>query len=162
MGRNRPGKFVFRRPEGDEVYDLESATLTVICHEEEHELLFQAQAVRGAVQAPPEAADHPLTPNAEVSVFVPTFDVDDLVGRRFSVLVGYDEDREDHVATVYYHGHQDLNDNAVEVLARNGKVFQVRWRATTGDVDRYDGSAPDNRILVEGWFTFRGVEDAED
>jgi hypothetical protein len=159
--RKQPGTFTFHRRDEDEVYRLEIATFRATRQHEGYELFFYAKAKKGAIQSSPATAEFPTTPNAEVFVFVADFDPKKLVGQRFTVPAGYAEDIEDHVATVYYYSHQDLNANKLEVLAREGKSFHVRWTATTGDVDHYDGSVPDNRVVIDGWFMFEGIKDAE-
>src|SRR5437667_441999 len=104
-----PGTLTFYHPDGDEVFALQSATLTVVRHPDEVELSFY---VRGEGQID---GRRQLT-NAEVSVFLPAFDPAALVGRRFEVTRSYDEEREDHVSCVYYFEHNDLNRNVVEVV----------------------------------------------
>jgi hypothetical protein len=143
------GTLVFRRPDGDEVFPLQSATLTVTRHEGEVELLLYVRAKR-------QPEGRRVIPNAEVSVFLPEFDPAGLVGRRFEVPRSYDEEREDHVSCVYYHEHQDLNRNVVEVLGREGGRFRIQWTGTT-ELDAYDGSGPASQVVIEGLFEFESA-----
>jgi hypothetical protein len=157
--RRQSGTMTFHRQAGDEVYRLKSAVLSVSRTKGGYELVFGVDAKKGAVKTTPDTAQSPKTPNAEVFVTVKHFDPEKLVGRKFSVPKAYDEEQEDHVATLCYYEHQDLNGNVVEILARDGEYYQVRWRATTCDVNYYDGSAPENRIEIEGWFKYEGIRE---
>jgi hypothetical protein len=145
-----PGSMTFFRGEDEEVYRLESATLTAIHRPEGYELIFYVIAERSTTGLR-------VKPNAEVSVFLKRFDPATLVGSRFEVPNSYDEELEDHVSCVYYHEHQDFNGIVVEILGKSGEKFHVRWSGVTNDVDRYDGSAPENRVVIEGMFEFQGV-----
>jgi hypothetical protein len=142
------GTLVFRSSDGDEVFPLRSAMLTVICHTTEVELLLYVQAER-------QAEGRRVLSNAEVSVFLPDFDPVGLVGRRFEVPRSYDEERDDHVSCVYYYEHQDLNRNVIEVLAREGGWFRIRWTGTT-ELDTYDGTEPESQVVIEGLFELVG------
>jgi hypothetical protein len=98
--------------------------------------------------------------SAEVSVFLPEFNPDALVGRRFEVPRSWDDEREDHVSCMYYFEHHDLNRNVVEILGREGGRFRVLWTATTDDAD--NGSEPECRVVIEAAFEFSvGDEEAE-
>jgi hypothetical protein len=140
------GTLIFHRPDGDEVFTLQAATLKAIRHTGEVELFFYVSG-EGKVDG-----RRTLT-NAEVSVFLPEFDPAALAGRRFEVPRSYDEEREDHVSCVYYFEHQDLNRNVVEVLSREGQRFWVRWTGTTDDVAPEDGD-PVCRVVIEAAFEF--------
>jgi hypothetical protein len=145
------GTLVFRHRTGDEVFPLESATVTVTRHETEFELLLYVRAER-------ESEGRRVLSNAEVSVFLPEFDPAALVGRRFEVPQSWDEEREDHVSCVYYYEHQDLNQNVIEVLGREGRRFRIRWTGTTDDLDRHDGSWPECQVVIEGLFKLVGAK----
>src|SRR5438094_610332 len=84
------GTLMFRRRTGDEVFPLQSATLKVIPHEGEFELLLYVRGER-------KARGRRVLTNAEVSVFVDEFNPAAFVGRRFEVPRSYDEDRKDYV-----------------------------------------------------------------
>jgi hypothetical protein len=142
-----PGTLTFHHPDGDEVFALQSATLTAIRHPGEVELSFY---VRGEGHF---GGRRQLT-NAEVSVFLPAFDPAGLVGRRFEVPWSYDEGREDHVSCVYYFEHNDFNRNVVEVVGREGSGYRVRWSGVMGSDE--GGS----RVAIDAVFAFsaRGAE----
>jgi hypothetical protein len=141
-----PGTLTFNRPDGEEVFVLDSATVKAIRHTGEVELFFY---VRGEGKVDGRRA---MT-NAELSVFLPKFDPAALVGLRFEVPRSWDEERDDHVSCVYYFEHQDLNRNVVEVLGQEGERLRIRWTGTT-DLDTYDGSEPESHVVIEGLFDF--------
>src|SRR5262245_58221432 len=145
-----PGTMIIRRRAGDEVFRPESASLTATYDAEAEgvALCFYVRAQMGAVTPLPDTADPTAQPNAEVSVYLDDFDPDALVGSRFEVPRSYDEAREDHVSCLYYYEHQDFNHIVVEVLGREGSGFRVWWSVTTRDVDHYDGSEPENRVVI--------------
>ena len=47
-----------------------------------------------------------------------------------------------------------MNDNKIEFLERSGGALKIRWIGTTTDVNYYDGSKPDTRVVIESWFAF--------
>jgi hypothetical protein len=147
-----PGSMTFFRGEDQEVYRLESAILSATHRQEGFELIFYVRAEQGTVGPR-------VQPNAEVSVFLKQFNPATLAGCRFEVPTSYDEELEDHVSCIYYHEHQDFDEIVVEVLAQRGTQFHIRWSGVTNDVDRYDGSAPENRVVIEGMFEYQGVEE---
>jgi hypothetical protein len=138
-----PGTLTFHHPDGDEVFALQSATLKTIRHPGEVELFLY---VRGAGQV---GGRRQLT-NAEVSVFLPEFDPATLAGRRFEVPRSYADEREDHVSSVYYFEHNDLNRNVVEVVGREGGGYRVRWSGVMGD----DGDEAVSRVVIDAVFAF--------
>ena len=108
-----------------------------------------------AIQTCPDTAEYSTTPNAEASVMLDHFDQEHLVGRLFVVPSASDEQLKDNVATLYYYEHDDLNNNVIEVVGRDGDLFHVHWTATATDVNYYDGSKPDTEIVIAGMFTLQ-------
>jgi hypothetical protein len=121
-------------------------------------LWFEAMTGGKAIKTVPDTAEYPTNPNAEVAVSLKNLDPSKLVGKQFLVLSGYDEEIEDHVATIYYYEHEDLNDNVIEITAQDSNRFHVRWTGTTGDVNFYDDSKPKTRVEIEGEFTFKDMK----
>ena len=119
------------------------------CHDEVV-LSFHADADE-AVQTLPDTESLFAVPDAEVSVKLASLDGDSVVGRILDVPG-------ERVGRLYYCEHQDLYDNKVQIIARNGSRFQVRWTGTTMDVNYYDGSKPETKVEIEGWFTFEDVQ----
>jgi hypothetical protein len=144
-----PGTLTFHHPDRDEVFALQTATLTALRHPGEVALCFFVSGA-GLVDGRRQ-----LT-NAEVTVFVPEFDPSELVGRRFEVSRSYDDERRDHVSCVYYFEHNDLNRNVVEVVGREGGGYRVRWSGVMGD----DEGQSVSRVVIDAVFAFttRGAD----
>jgi hypothetical protein len=151
------GTFVLHRYCGDEVYALREAELFAYLVADGIALSFEAHTAAEPIQSLPDTASLRAQPHAEVTVVVPTLDPERLVGARFSVPRGYDEQVEDSVATLYYCEHEDLDDNVVEILSRLEDGFRVRWTGSSTDVNYYDGSQPATLIEIDGFFRFRGL-----
>ena len=79
----------------------------------------------GAVEWLPDTRTLAAEPNAEAIVNLDSLNADKLVGRTFEVPRGCDEDGE-WLGRLCYAEHQDLDGNRIQILARNGKLFQVR------------------------------------
>jgi hypothetical protein len=104
----------------------------------------------------PDTAAEPATPWAEVAFVVEHLDATRLVGHKFMVPHGRTVD--DDFAFIYYYEHEELNDNSIEFLDRRQDHFLIRWKGTTQDVNFYDGSKPEAKVAIEGWFTFKDFE----
>jgi hypothetical protein len=96
-------------------------------------------------------------PNAAVRIDLRKFDPDKLAGRTFKAS-GYVKGTRDPKGRFYYLGHDGLADNVVDVIGREGNVFDVRWTGVTTDVNYYDGSKPPTRVEIVGKFTFPDME----
>ena len=146
-----PNTMTFYRRLGNKVCKLEWAAFSAVQSENKIELFFYV----GGKQI----EDGNLV-NAEVSIFVNEFDLDALVGKRFEVPFTFDNELNDHVSCVYYYDHKDFNNIVLEVLDRKDNSFHVRWSGTTGDIDFYDGSEPENRVIIEATFEFQETREA--
>ena len=143
---------------GVEEFGLKSATMMAVHDEDDIRLWFAATTDGVPLQSLPDTAELHARPNAEVAVTLEEFDPRKLSGRRFSVASGYDEEIEDHVATIYYVEHDDLNENIIEVIAQDGDMFHVHRTGTTTDVNYYDGSKPTTKVEIEAWFKFQDMQ----
>jgi hypothetical protein len=141
---NAIGTLTFHDANGDEWFALEEASVRVIQHSGEVELLFYVSG-RTTLDGRRQST------NAEVSVFLQEFKPTDLVGCRFEVPKSYDAEREDHVSCFYLFELRDLNRNVIEVVGRVGKRFEVRWSGSTGNANPGDGESP-SRVLIEAAF----------
>lgn len=150
----RPGTFILRRFNGDEVYQIESATIALDDGQDGVRLTFVVKAAKGALQTVPDTVTYPATPNAEVAIMLPPDDINKLVGRQFMVPTGYDSQQEEYVATIYYYEHEVLDNNVIDIFSHEHDAFHVRWTATTLDVNYYDGSKPDTQVEIDGMFRF--------
>lgn len=143
---------VFHRREESVIFDVEWAAFSAFQNEEDDiELLFYVRA---------ERKGSPNHTNAEVSVFVKAFVPDELVGKRFEVPRSYNQETEEYVSRIYCYEHKDLNQITLEVLGRDADQFHVRWEGMTGDVDAYDGSEPDNRVVIDAMFELQQSREA--
>ena len=95
-----------------------------------------------------------------IRVDLPTLVPSKLVGRRFTPTRR--DQNDDPPGTIYYVEHDELRECEVEVLSRDGAVFEVRLYGVTTDVNYYDGSKPDTRVEARGRFTFAKVSKWED
>src|SRR5262245_62158049 len=109
------GRFVLHRFNGDEEFRLQTATISARHDEAGVRLLFAADTNGVRIKSLPDTAELPASPNAEVTVVLKALDPYRLVGSHFSVPSAYDEEIDDHVATIYYVEHQDLNENEIEI-----------------------------------------------
>jgi len=151
------GTFVLRRFNGDEIYLVKRATMGAFKEDESIDLFLYVDTKVKPIQALPDTAELKQHPNAEVYITLKKLDASKLVGRRFSVPVAYSEEKEDHVACIYYCEHQDLNENVVRILEQDGSKFLVHWTGNTTDVNYYDESRPRTKVEIKAWFTFRGL-----
>jgi len=149
------GRFVLHRFNGDEVYEVQRATILPVHDEDGFRLWFEAETDGVCLKSLPDTAILRGQPKAEVAVGVKKVEPTRLVGRKFSVPAAYDEEIDDHVSSIYYVEHEDLDDNQIEVTARDEDVFHVRWTGTTTDVNYYDGSKPRTRVEIDASFKFK-------
>lgn len=128
-----PGKMIFQYSDGDEVFELESATLRITkkpgpSDRGEFKLFFSVRAKDGPQRSTRPGPDYGSTaPDAEVYVFLKKCDVENLVGRTFKVAKAWNEKRWDHVAAYYYYEHDNLDKNVVEIVKKTPSGFQVLW-----------------------------------
>lgn len=151
------GKFVLHRFNGDEEFEVERATILAVHDEDGFRLWFEAETDGVCIKSLPDTETLRGHPKAEVAVGLKKVEPTRLVGKRFSVPAAYDEDIDDHVASIYYVEHEDLDENEIEIGARDGDVFQVRWTGTTIDVNYYDGSKPRTRVEIVAAFKFKDM-----
>lgn len=142
---------IFHRREEDVIFDVEWAAFSALQNEDETELLFYVRA---------EKKGSPNHTNAEVSIFVKTFVLDELLGKRFEVPRSYNRESEEYVSHIYCYEYKDFDQITLEVLGRDADQFHVRWEGMTGDVDAYDGSEPDNRVVIDAMFGLQQSREA--
>ena len=151
------GKFVLHRFNGDEEYEVERATILALHEEDGFRLCFEAETDGVCLKSLPDTESLRRRPKAEITIGLKKVEPARLAGRRFSVPSAYDKEIEDHVASIYYVEHEDLDDNEIEIVARDGDVFKVRWIGTTTDVSYYDGSKPRTRVEIVAAFKFKDM-----
>jgi len=151
------GKFVLHRFNGDEEYEVQRATILAVHDEDGFRLWFEAETDGVCLKNLPDTASLRGSPKAEVAVGLKKVEPGRLVGKKFKVPLAYDEEIDDHVASIYYVEHEDLDDNEIEVIAQDGDTFEVRWTGTTTDVNYYDGSKPRTRVEIVAAFRFKDL-----
>jgi hypothetical protein len=147
------GKFVLHRFNGDEEFALERAVMRIEHHEDKSWLVLAAETNGIVIKSLPNTADLKATPSAQISILLPASETKDLVGRKLSLPVADDEQSGDYGATIYYVEHEALEANELEFVSKKKKRYWVKWTGLTTDVNYYDGSKPQTRIEIEGWFT---------
>jgi hypothetical protein len=151
------GKFILHRFNGNEEYEVQRATILAVHDEDGFRLWFEAETDGVCFKGLPDTESLRGRPKAGAAVGLKKVEPARLVGKRFSVPAAYDEEIDDHVASIYYVEHEDLDDNEIDVVARDGDVFQVRWTGTTTDVNYYDGSKPRTRVEIVAAFKFKDM-----
>jgi hypothetical protein len=149
------GKFVLHRFNGNEEFEIQRATILAVHDEDGFRLWFEAETEGVCVKSLPDTESLRAWPKAEVAVGLKKIEPARLIGKRFSVPAAYDKEIDDHVASIYYVEHGDLDDNEIEVIDKDGDVFKVRWTGTTTDVNYYDGSKPRTRVEIVAAFKFK-------
>jgi hypothetical protein len=153
------GSFILHRFNGDETYRLQSGVMWASKEEGRITLWFEATADEDGAQRLPDTAEMGMVPYAEVAVALADLDPDALAGRRFSAPEPYVEELGGRIALLEYCDQNDLRDNEIEILRREGDRFHVRWTGITPDVNHYDGSKPDTRVEIEGEFLFQNLDE---
>jgi hypothetical protein len=146
------GQFILHRFQGDEVYSISTASWWTIPEEAGILVCFRVTTDPEPIRSLPDTVDLRAHPDAEVGILVPGIDLETLVGQRFTVPDAYSQALGDYVAALAYCEHQDLNDNEVHILGRQGSRLHVHWTARTSDVNFYDRTTPDTRVEIEAWF----------
>src|SRR5690349_18356027 len=119
------GKFGLHRFNGDEEYEIQTATILGVHDEDGFRLWFEAETDGVCLKSLPDTAELHGSPRAEIAVALKKIEPDKLVNSTFMVPFGYDEDVEDHIATIYYVEHEDLDNNEIRVLSKDGELFHV-------------------------------------
>ncbi len=148
------GKFVLHRFNGDEEFVLEEASLN-ITPDQQGNLVLELEAITNGtvIKSLPDTEGLYGSPTASIFVTIPRPATVNLVGMKLSLPCSYDELIEDFRTNFYYVEHESLEANEIEFLALKENKYWVKWTGETLDVNYYDGSKPDTRVEIEGWFT---------
>jgi hypothetical protein len=148
------GTIKLHRFNGDEEFALEEAYLHI---QPETETSMQLELEAGnygtVLKGLPDTEILNAWPGAHIFVELPFPASEPLTGKKISLPVAYDETIQNTRATFYYVEHEALEDNEIEFLEHKDNRYRIRWTGRTMDVNFYDGSKPDTRIEIEGWFT---------
>lgn len=154
------GRLILHRFCGDEEYILTSARMHAFGEEDGIRLWFDAETEGEWVGPEPETSRFRPRPAVSVRVHLPALAPRGLVGQRLAPT-----DREpngDGPASIHYFDTDELEQPVVEVLGRDGQVFEVRISGSCTDVNFYDGSKPPTRLELTGRFTFAKVGEWEE
>jgi hypothetical protein len=144
------GTLILKRFNGVETYQLTSAEMMHYQTEDGWSLSLHFETSLDCVKTTDDTLDYPSQPNGDVYIHKTKFDLDRLVGQRFLVPHGYDDDYGDYVSRFYYFEHEELDNNVVEFIAMQYGRYHVRWTGTT--IDPNDGSKPEALMEIDGHF----------
>ena len=145
----------WHRFNGDEVYDLESATIEHYKDEDgSFSVTFRADAAAPPIQTLPDTEALHVKPFAEWTFNLPKIPVLALqAGHNFMMLKAYDDRTRDYYTNFYFYEHEPMDENELNILERHGLIVRARLTGMTTDVNYYDGSKPRTKVVVEADFT---------
>ena len=146
-----------QRFNGEEAYAVQSATIEHSKDEDGlYAVTFRAETGGDPVRTLPDTESLHAQPFAEITLHLPKPPALVLTpGRTFSLPKGYDEGAGEYQTNFYYCEHEPMHNNEVAILERDGLRVRARLTGTTTDVNFYDGSKPDTKVLVEADFTLQ-------
>ena len=151
------GTLTLQRFNGEEAYAIESATIEHYRDERgAYAVTFRAETGGAPIHTLPDTESLHAQPFAEVTLHLskpPALALKP--GQTFTLLKGYDKGTGEYHTNFYYCEHEPMDNNEVAVLRRDGLNVRARLSATTMDVNFYDGSKPDTKIIVEADFTLQ-------
>ena len=149
------GTMTLQRFNGEEAYAIDSAKIEH-CKTEGggYSVTFRAEASKVPIRTLPDTESLNARPFAEITLHLakpPALAL--TVGQTFSLPKGYNEATGEYHTNFYYCEHEPLDNNEVVVLEREGLRVKARLSGTTTDVNFYDGSKPETKVVVEADFT---------
>ena len=94
-----------------------------------------------------EGADYTI--NADAKLIAQTGDPTVLFSVPIVIPLGYSEETEDYLATLYYYEHEDLDENTIVCDHQIGSLFRLRWTGRSGRVS----------VDIRADFKFEGLEE---
>ena len=146
------GTMTLHRFNGDEIFPVEKAIVECFKNEEEVSLTFRADASEKPIKTLPDTETLKAHPFYEVILSSKSFDIHNFVGNRYELASGYDEETDEYLTDFYYCEHEVIDDNTIEVVEQHGDLFKIRMIGSTIDVNYYDGSKPQTKVIVEALF----------
>ena len=160
MPFDEPGTLRLDRGDAEERFAVMSAVMRLDEADDSDEIFFCLEVrcgERTASAVANDISDANAQPNAEVFALLPShIDLDDmpnLVGSEIAVTRWRTNTRRDLWNRFYYCEHEDLWDVTVDVLAHRDDRLNIRWVASSRDVDHRDRTM---RVEVDAWFRFEG------
>ena len=152
------GILTLNRFNGQEQFSISDATILKCQDDEKQMLSFEIETDENPIKTLPDTKELNAQPNAEFNVRVNDFDLDTLVGKRFAIPRGYDEETGEYLTRFYYCEHEETDDNLIKIVEQNDAKFRVIITATCIDVNYYDGSKPRTNIEIDAWFRVSNAE----
>jgi hypothetical protein len=142
---------------GEEYFPIIKATWFINKGNKFDELWFEIETMEGTILSE-DTKRLNARPNWQLTYVAKKLDKNDLkIGFKMKIQNGYDEKIDDTVTNFYYCEHQQTDNNLIEILKIDGEKLYVRITGETTDVNYYDGSKPNNKIIVEAWFEYGNV-----
>ena len=139
---------------GEECFPIIKATWFINKNDEFDELCFEIEAAEGIILSE-DTKELNAEPGWQLTYAVKKLDESDLkTGFKAEIPSGYDDDMDDAVTNFYYCEHQQTDNNVIEIIKRDGEKLYARITGETMDVNYYDNSKPNNKIIVETWFEY--------
>lgn len=149
------GVFMLKRFSGIEQYEISEASIyTVKKSRNEIMVWLEGETAQETIQSLPDTADCKMNPSGEITIYMENVNLENFGEQEFTISKGYDEDRSDWTARIYYFKHKDVNDNMLKMKYGGNGSFYIHWTGVTADISYYDGTKPDTRIEVYGEFIF--------
>ncbi len=156
MAIESPNTLILRRFCGEESFKITDATMMAWRNDDGGiDVNFEIETDPEPIQTREDTKELRAKPGAEITLAVPSFDPDALVGRSFRIPKAHTDDENDFTGRLYYCEHEGVGSNHVEILKQEADQFHVRWTGETCDVNFYDGSKPPTKIEIDAVFTFR-------
>jgi hypothetical protein len=142
---------------GEEYFPISKATWFVNKGNEFDELWLEIETLAGTVLSE-DTKKLNARPNWQLTYITKRMDNSDLIiGFKAEIPNGYDEEIDDTITNFYYCEHQQTDNNLIEILKKDGERLYIRITGETMDVNYYDGSKPNNKIIVETWFEYGNI-----
>jgi hypothetical protein len=139
------GAMIIRHPDREEVFQLESASLTAFRQPTGVELYFRADVV--------DPDDCPWRTRAEAYVYLSEFEPSSLPGSRFEIPRSYDENTYEHFSRMTYAASTRYFNNIIlKIIDRSGDQLRVQWSGTMP----YKNTEP--QLVIDGYLDYLGFK----
>ncbi len=146
------GTLTLHRFNGDEIWNLTKGGFSVIDWDDEAIITVWAGSNGELISPPLEDTYDSTHPTLELQMAIPYTATDKLVDSKFEfTLTERPEDDDVYFSNFYYYGHEFTHHNSIAVIEQKDNFYHIIASATTTDVNFYDGSKPDNLIVIDCW-----------
>jgi hypothetical protein len=105
-----------------------------------------------AVHVLEDTAENPTKPCGEIDIIAKRIIVKNIPGKTFEIKESFNEQYGDNVTRFYYYEHVEIRDVVIKFIQRDGEKILIEITGYIQDVNYYDGSKPDTKIELLGWF----------